>query len=128
LDNGIYYVVGDNSRPELVSAFKYHMAHSVQDNKKRFLRIIPRFPTRIYFDVSIPEEAEKEHNSIYGPHCIGYDSKDPVEYPNKCNLYTFKFNNDLNMSDIIEMDAFEVARNLLRYDPAPYMFHQANMR
>lgn len=33
--------------------------------------VIPRWATRIYFDVSLPAEAQMEHNSFYGPRCLG---------------------------------------------------------
>jgi hypothetical protein len=35
------------------------------------IMVIPRWATRIYFDVGLPAENEKEHNSFYGPNCIG---------------------------------------------------------
>jgi hypothetical protein len=38
------------------------------------IMVIPRWATRIYFDVSTPRESQKEHNSFYGPKCIGRKS------------------------------------------------------
>ena len=35
--------------------------------------VIPRFPTRVYFDVSTPLQNEMEFNSFYGPTCYGYN-------------------------------------------------------
>jgi hypothetical protein len=39
--------------------------------EKRTVNVIPRFATRVYFDCATAEQNAMEHNSIYGPDCVG---------------------------------------------------------
>ena len=53
--------------------------------------VIPRFATRVYFDVSRPLQLEMEHNSIYGPGCTGYNATGAVvDGGIKCNVTSQK--------------------------------------
>ncbi|KNC87247.1 hypothetical protein SARC_00633 [Sphaeroforma arctica JP610] len=136
---GIFNAVGDNSRLDLKPANPWHpflaIAKVNGDGEKlttedredfeeemlelygaRSVTIIPRFATRVYFDVSLPVEFEMEHNSIYGPNCT------------LCKNDTFKYDDNLTVDTLMEIEGFETARNLLSLRIEPYMFHQANLR
>eukprot|EP00121_Abeoforma_whisleri_P000994 Awhi_evm1s886 len=128
IDNGLFTAVGDNSRPNLRAKNPFHTIESVPDRLGRTVTIIPRYPTRIYFDVSIPIQSETEHNSIYGPKCDGHLKTTPVSYPQKCNVSSFKYPKDLTIDEMLSIESYEVVRNLLNYRHDPYMFHQANLR
>jgi hypothetical protein len=45
----------------------------------------------------------------------GADSDAPAVLPNKCNRTTFKYPRNLTMEEILTIEGFEVARNLLSY-------------
>lgn len=114
LEAGLFTAVGDNSRADLKPANPFHgflasakvgkggvtgpafdKAAFDQDMLRRFGRasvfVIPRFATRVYFDVSLPAQLEMEHNSFYGPECIGYNEVGPIiPYGRKCNTTSYK--------------------------------------
>lgn len=129
-DAGIVTAVGDNSRADLKPLNIWHPFQTKVDDgtpAKRTVDVIPRFATRVYFDCAIPEQNAMEHNSIYGPNCLGKNLTSPAVFPQKCNTTTFKYPRDLTMDEILSIEAFEVSRNLLSYRTDPYMFHQANL-
>ncbi|KNC81088.1 hypothetical protein SARC_06568 [Sphaeroforma arctica JP610] len=135
---GIRNAVGDNSRKDLRQANAWQPFDAVVKMGKdgveltdtsreafeaemislygvKSINVIPRFATRVYFDVSTPTEMAMEHNSIYGPNCKTCDA-------------SFQYQHDLSFQEIIDLEGFEVARNMLSLRTDPYMFHQANLR
>lgn len=103
-DNGIKYVVGDNTRPVLKNRENKYwpLASNVQDNGAAGIWIVPRYATTIYYNCDTEECDLKEWDFV---------SK---------RKGTFK-------------DLLADARNvnvpyLLNLQCDPYMFHQANMR
>jgi len=98
---GIYTVVGDNSRPELVPENKYHGIYtSVETHGFDGIYIVPRHVTDIFYNVATPDQEVAEYMKIYGV------SK--------------------TINEIVSIQAQTAARFLLSYRHDPYMFHQAN--
>jgi hypothetical protein len=114
-DNNIKFVVGDNSRKELLNKNRFLSARTNKDAYGRWIYIIPRNPTRLYYDVSTPREAESEHNAMYGPNC------------HRCEG-SFRYHGNLTFLEILWRESYEVVRKLLNYRMELYMFHQANLR
>lgn len=107
LDVGLKYATGDNTRPEIVPKNIHHGLYTTSEfNGYDGLFIVPRYATEIYYNVSLPIEQEAEYNFIYSRH-FGYKS---------------------SIDQILEREASRVTRQLLSYEYAPYMFHQANLR
>ncbi len=105
-NNGIKYVTGDNTRPELRPPHPFTAKYSTKElNGFPGILIVPRNATEIYYNASSPTELLSEYN--------------------------FRYFNDLkkqsNLEDIYNRESERVANNLLKYDASPYMFHQANM-
>lgn len=106
-DNKIIYSVGDNTRKEILPPYQQIGLWTNESfNGFAGIFIVPRYATEIYYNVSLPRELEAEYNFIY-------------------NKY---FNRDLSNEEIFEREAQRVSRQLLNYQPSPYMFHQSNMR
>ncbi|KHN93826.1 uncharacterized protein MAM_08305 [Metarhizium album ARSEF 1941] len=103
-DNGIKYVIGDNTRPVLrnQNSVYWPLPTSVQSNGYEGMTIVPRFATTIYFNCDLPYCTLKEWKDTSG------GSGD--------------FNNLLDDARAVNV------RNLLSLQADPYMFHQANMR
>eukprot|EP01134_Creolimax_fragrantissima_P004568 CFRG4568T1 len=152
LEVGIRTAVGDNSRTDLAPANPWHAFEArvlmgkngvllTDETKAEFetemqnlygvnsIMVIPRYATRIYFDTSLPEELEMEHNSFYGPTCYGYNQNEqPTSGGWKCNAASFKYDRNLTAAEVMAIEGFESARNLLSLRSDPYMFHQVNLR
>jgi hypothetical protein len=104
---GISNMVGDTSRAELKPAHDYRGRYTtVAENGVAGLLIIPRNATEIYYDASIPEELTSEYNFRYRSY----------------------WRRNLTLSEIMDQEARRVGRQLLSYQPAPHMLHQANLR
>jgi len=103
MDNGIEFVVGDNTRAPLRNANPFWpLTTNVADNGYAGLKVIPRWATTIYYNCAFQNCTLKEWIDTSG------GSGD--------------FNNLL-------VDARATnTRYLLGLRPDPYMFHQANMR
>lgn len=106
-DNKIIYSVGDNTRKEILPAYQ-HIGLWTTEAFNGFdgIFIVPRYATEIYYNVSLPRELEAEYNFVYRKH----------------------FGRDLSQNEIFERESLRVSRQLLNYQPSPYMFHQSNMR
>lgn len=106
-DNKIIYTVGDNTRKEILPPFQ-HIGLWTTEAFNGFdgIFIVPRYATEIYYNVSLPRELEAEYNFVY-------------------NKY---FGRDLKHEEIFEREGSRVSRQLLNYQPSPYMFHQGNLR
>ncbi|KAG8413411.1 hypothetical protein J3458_012975 [Metarhizium acridum] len=103
-DNGIVYVVGDNTRPVLRNqdSVYWPLRSTVQSNGREGITIVPRFATTIYYNCDLPACTLKEWIDTSG------GSGD--------------FNALLDNARAVN------TRNLLSLQADPYMFHQANMR
>ena len=107
LEVGIQTAVGDNTRKELLPQNIHHGLFTTKDfNGKDGLFIIPRYATEIYYNVSLPFELAAEYNKIYSKF----------------------FGRDSTPQEILDREKTRVVRQLLSYEAAPYMFHQANLR
>ncbi|KNC86850.1 hypothetical protein SARC_00996 [Sphaeroforma arctica JP610] len=148
---GLRFAVGDNSRADLRPVNPWHpfvatakvgaTGNLLTDIQKanfetemerlygaKSMVVIPRFATEIYFDTATQQQLQSEFNSYYGPKCYGYDqSASATDGGYKCNVNSFKFPRDLTATEIIGMEGFRTARNLLNMRVDPYMFHQANL-
>ncbi|KAM0325920.1 hypothetical protein ACHAQA_007225 [Verticillium albo-atrum] len=104
VDNGITYVVGDNTRSPLRNlGNRYHALKStVADNGREGLTIIPRFATTIYYNCDTAECTTREWIDTSAGHG--------------------DFNTLLDNARSVN------SRYLLSLQSDPYMFHQANLR
>ncbi|KNC87090.1 hypothetical protein SARC_00766 [Sphaeroforma arctica JP610] len=131
LDFGIKTAVGDNTRTDLQAPNPYHTfmteVGGLTTNEK--MHVIARYATRVYFDVSLPEESVAEFNSFYGPHCYGWNEEGPIVFKGrKCNTTSFRYDRDLELNEIMDIEGASTALNLFKKRADPYMFHQANMK
>ncbi|KAF7191174.1 hypothetical protein HII31_07534 [Pseudocercospora fuligena] len=103
-DNGIKYVVGDNSRPVLLSTASdfYPLISTLSSNGFDGEVIIPRWPTKIYYDCDLPACTTQEWTDLFG----GTGS----------------------FTDLLAAEKSTTSRYLLALRHDPYMFHQANLR
>eukprot|EP00122_Pirum_gemmata_P021224 Pgem_evm1s19786 len=135
LEAGLFTAVGDNSRKDLKPDSEFHgfnarpkakengLLFQKEDtlatiNGRDALFVIPRKATRIYYDVSTPEENADEHNTFYGPNCEGCDQDGEISFMGlKCNKTSFKYEKDLSFQEMLERESYETAVNLLSYKP-----------
>ncbi|KAJ0119842.1 hypothetical protein N8I77_012445 [Diaporthe amygdali] len=103
MDNGIKFVVGDNTRPVLRNANPYYaLTTTVAGNGYAGLTVIPRWATTIYYNCDTQACTTNEWIATSGG--------------------SGTFTNLLNDARTVN------TRYLLGLHPDPYMFHQANMR
>ncbi len=108
--NGIYHIVNDTSVSKQLGPHP-HTAYwsSSRVNGEDGVLIMPRYPTDIYFETSLPGElTEKYHDMRSGPFGIG--------------------GKHYSLDDVMREESERVLYNILNYQAAAYMFHQANMR
>ncbi|PNY27996.1 Uncharacterized protein TCAP_02067 [Tolypocladium capitatum] len=105
MDNGIIYVVGDNTRPVLRNAQNKYwpLASTVESNGREGLTIIPRYATNIFYDCD------------KGACCV-QQWRDTSTAAHGDFAALLNDERDVNV------------RNLLGLQADPYMFHQANLR
>jgi hypothetical protein len=101
LDFGFQFVVGDNSRPELIPENLYHTLHTNATNGYDGLVIVPRHATNIYYDSCWPIHITEQYDHFYG-YLYGHSSLD----------------------QIISRDVAVAMKALLAYRHDPFMFHQ----
>jgi hypothetical protein len=78
--------------------------------------IIPRRAASIFYNVSTPEELVSEYNCYFGPN-------------GTCASGRWRYwDHDLSYIEILDKESDIWLRNLLKWDLAPIMFHQTNMR
>jgi hypothetical protein len=104
MDNGLLYVVGDNTRPVLKNPnSKFHAFITTGTNNGHAgLYIIPRYATTIYYNCDTPECTLREWIDTSG------------------GAGTFE--------DLLDDARMTNTRYLLGLQADPYMFHQANLR
>ena len=102
-DAGIRFLVGDtsvagwnNTSPNagIYSAFQSEVL------------IIPRRPTNLFYNVSLPDQWQAEYNGIYRSY----------------------WGRDLSYAEILDVESNVLLQDLLRGANNPWMFHQANAR
>lgn len=101
-EQGINYVVGDDSRPELVNIYNQHLGIYTHSN----IYIIPRNATDIFYDTSLPQELVSKFNVIYSA----------------------VLKKHFTLDDIYNQEEARALPELLSFDSAPWMFHQANLK
>ncbi|PKS05914.1 hypothetical protein jhhlp_007745 [Lomentospora prolificans] len=104
MENGIKYVVGDNTRPALLNTQSVYwpLITTFETNGHDGLVIVPRFATTIYYNCDTPECTTKEWTDT--------------------STATGDFNALLADAKMTN------TRYLLALRADPYMFHQANLR
>lgn len=106
--NGIRHIVNDMSvekqRPPYVHTAYYS---SARVNGESGVLIMPRFPTEIYYQASLPQELTKMFDGIHN------------------DLLSRKVH---SLQDVYNFETNATVFRLLNYQEAAYMFHQANMR
>lgn len=105
-ENGIYNVVGDNSRRELWPLHHFHgFFTAARTNGFEGIFVIPRQAT------------------------VAPVSAGPVEYLRSFynNLYTGFWGRELASSEIMQLEAERVSKLLMSWRHDPYMFHQGNL-
>ncbi len=107
-DNGIKFVIGDNSRPELVSLTNKHWGRYTTSATNGYagILIVPRFPVDVFYNASNFEELTSEFNKLF---------REDYDRPQ-------------TLAQILARNARDASENLFEYNYAPYMFHQANLR
>ncbi|SPO06303.1 related to extracellular serine-rich protein [Cephalotrichum gorgonifer] len=106
MDNGIKYVVGDNTRPLLRNSESdfWPKISNVEDNGHEGLVIVPRWATNIYYNCDTPECTTREW------------------------IETTQRPEDVTFIDLMDVEISTNVRYLLGLHHDPYMFHQANTR
>jgi hypothetical protein len=104
MDNGLEYVVGDNTRPVLRNQNNKYwpLITTVANNGYAGLVIVPRFATMIYYNCHTPECTTKEWEDTSQGASGGWQG-------------------------LLDLSRTDNTRNLLSLQADPYMFHQANM-
>ncbi|KAK0386716.1 hypothetical protein NLU13_6551 [Sarocladium strictum] len=104
MDNGLAYVVGDNTRPVLRNQDNKYwpLITTVANNGYAGLVVVPRFATMIYYNCHTPECTTKEWEDTSQGASGGWQG-------------------------LLDLSRTDNTRNLLRLQADPYMFHQANM-
>jgi len=106
LDNGIRYVVGDNTRPTLRNKQRFWPLDSMPGtNASEGVTIVPRWATEVYYNCDTIQCDLNEWSSRF-----------PTNTPTKV------------VADLLGTATFGGARNLLALQHDPFMFHQANLR
>lgn len=98
----INFVVGDDSLPQFVNQTNPHLGLYTRSG----IYIIPRHATEIYFDTSTPEELVSKYNY----------------------LHRKELKKELSFSQILKREEDRSVADLLSFNYAPWMFHQANMK
>ncbi len=73
--------------------------------------LIPRYPTNVFYYSTTPEEETSAYNTIYGP-----------------NGTAPFWDHDFNYSEILDFETDIALLHMIRYEPFPHFFHQANLR
>ena len=80
------------------------------------IKLIPRWPTNVFFNVTTPTENTSEFNYLYGPNGIVRDG----------NGNAF-FQTNQNWQQVLEFEASIAMRHILTFSPYPHFVHQANL-
>ncbi len=81
------------------------------------IKLIPRWPTNVFYNVTDPTENASEFNYLYGPNGIVRDG----------NGNPF-FTTEQTWSQILDFEAGIAMRHILSGSPYPHFVHQANLR
>jgi MYXO-CTERM domain-containing protein len=103
VDAGVRYAVTDTSRPGCDNPIPNGAFY---DQLAPQILLVPRRPTNLFFNVSLPAEWVAEYNSIYRSY----------------------WGRDLTYAEIVDHESDVLVQYLLRGENDPWMFHQANIR
>ena len=81
------------------------------------IKLIPRWPTNVFYNVTNPTENVSEFNFLYGPNGIVRDGND--------NAF---FSENQTWEQILDFEATIAMRHILTGSPYPHFVHQANLR
>jgi len=81
------------------------------------IKLVPRWPTNIFFNASTPEENTSEFNYLYGPQGILTDGSGNPYFPT-----------NKTWQDIVGFETDIAIRHVLSFSPYPHFVHQANIR
>jgi hypothetical protein len=101
LEFGFQFVVGDNSRSELIPDFLYHTLKTNATNGYDGLVIVPRHATNIYYDAAWPIHVTEQYD----------------------HQYSSKYGHS-EFAQVVARDVEIAMRSLLAYRHDPFMFHQ----
>lgn len=105
-DFKIKYIVGDNTRVKIRPPHPYTAIYTTNElNGADGILIMPRYATEMYFDAHDKTLLTEKFNIIYHSY---YKRRVPF-------------------AEIMQKEASRVSAQLLKYDHAPYMFHQSNL-
>jgi hypothetical protein len=105
---GIRYMVGDNTRGELVNPASelWAVRTNAADSGFAGMTVIPRFSTLVFFDTSLPEENLSEYcfTRRLAPNCTG------------------------SIANVYDLDIVFSSVHMANFRRDAFMFHQANLR
>jgi len=81
------------------------------------IKLIPRWPTNIFYNTTTPTENASEFNYLYGPNGI---IKDGFGNP--------FFSTNQNWQQVLNFEAEIAMRHVLSFSPYPHFFHQNNLK
>ena len=81
------------------------------------IKLVPRWPTNIFYNTTTPQENTSEFNYLYGPSGIVTDDAG--------NSF---FDRALSWEEILDFEAKIGLRHILSTSPYPHYIHQANLR
>jgi hypothetical protein len=111
VDNGIRFLVSDTSR----AGYNNPTPNTgIYNELQPSILMIPRRPTNVFYNVSVPAEWVAEYNCLYG-------ANGRIPPPEGWGV-------DFNYAQIIDFESSVFLRYLLQGDIDPLMFHQANLR
>jgi len=80
------------------------------------IKLVPRWPTNVFFNVTTPTENTSEFNYLYGPNGIVRDG----------NGNAF-FQTNQSWQQVLDFEASIALRHILSFSPYPHFVHQANL-
>ena len=107
-DFGIRYILSDTSQPGWSNPSPNTGFYSTYQPS---ILIIPRYPTNLYYNVSIPAEWVSEYNHFYGPGGL---------FPTWDHALTY--------AEVLDKESEVWLHHLLKYSIDSVMFHQSNLR
>lgn len=145
-NNGMRYMVSDTSK---VGYGNPYPNCGLVDPAAPSMRLVPRHPTNLFYNVSTTQEWVSEYNCFYAttnpsstcycnpasPGSPGYDPAAYADPTSRCYLRNSLYwpsqrlcQNGCTYSFILDKESDVLATYLLKGDIDPLMFHQANVR
>ena len=83
------------------------------------IRVIPRYPTNVYYNVATQEQLVDEYNYLYLPPSLGGVCADSAT--TTCRT------SPASWSDVVEAESQRMFGHMMGNDPRPHYFHQTNL-